>query len=213
MMNRMNKFLQLLLSASMLLLFMSSSCHASFFVSPSHFSRGAGIAIRTKKSHKMSTHSNNDNDSNSNSNNDNIDDNYSFLQDLQKAKIQKLGADIPTPPALQQSIQNSQNEFLNAMKQVKSDFNKIKDEIGVDAAIDLFKRDWDEEDRLWEEEMEKGWVEMEEEKEKEEVDFFSWFRYDDDEEEEEIFLDDDVDTRSNQEGIDFDFTDNTNAFQ
>ena len=105
----------------------------------------------------MSLLDDNDGNNNSNNNSDNEmqekedDNNDEFLQDLLRAKSEKLGMDIPTSSQqIQESIQNSQNEFLMAMKQAKIDFKKSKDDLGVDGAIDLLKQDWDEEDRLWE---------------------------------------------------------------
>ncbi len=99
--------------------------------------------------------SNNNNDTKKSDNCTNIsnsNENYDeFLQDLSKAKSEKLGMDIPTSSKqIQESIQNSQNEFLDAMKQAKIEFDQSKEEIGVDGAIEKLKEGWDEEDRLWE---------------------------------------------------------------
>ncbi len=97
-----------------------------------------------KKKKKEGNQTNNDN-------NDDDDDDDKFLQDFSRAKSQKFGMDIPTSSKqIQESIESSQNEFLNAMKQAKEDFQKSKEDVGVDGAIELLKQNWDEEDKLWE---------------------------------------------------------------
>ena len=103
----------------------------------------------------MSLFDNNNNDNNNNNNDSNDEKtnqkDYDFLQDLSRAKSEKIGMDIPTSSKqIQESIESSQNEFLTAMKQAKIDFQKSKADVGVDGAIELLKQDWDEEDRLWE---------------------------------------------------------------
>jgi hypothetical protein len=93
---------------------------------------------------------------------DDVDDDVAFLNDLQKAKRSKLGMDIKpillssSDPQIQESIQNSQNEFLMAMEQAKQDLSKSKDELGgsIDGAIDLLKIKWDEEDLQYKLELE-----------------------------------------------------------
>lgn len=97
-----------------------------------------------------------DNDDEYEKNNNNNKD-YSFLQDLQNAKQSKLGTDILplTSSQIQESAENSENDFLNAMKEAKAEFKKSEDELGVDGAIDQLKEGWDEEDQQWEEEKER----------------------------------------------------------
>lgn len=84
------------------------------------------------------------------------DNDISFFQDFQNAKVRKLGADIPISSHIQESIKNSENDFLSAMKQVKTDFQRSKEKFGLNQAIDMLKQDWDEEDRLWDIEIEKA---------------------------------------------------------
>ena len=74
---------------------------------------------------------------------------YKFMKDLQDAK-QKIGTPIGyecTEEAEEAAI-SAQNDFLEAMKQAKKEFNEAKEELGVDEAINLMKSQWDMEDRL-----------------------------------------------------------------
>ena len=153
----------------------SSAQSASLgFIHYSSFSFGFGCfhhyAVsqqqRTRKRHEnvvliMSLFDNNNDNNNrhdddENENTPNKDTNsledYEFLQDFYSAKSEKFGMNIinTSSDEIQQSIQDSQNEFLNAMKLAKEEFTKSKNDVGLDCAIELLKEDWDEEDRLWE---------------------------------------------------------------
>ena len=64
------------------------------------------------------------------------DNDISFFQDFQNAKVRKLGADIPISSHIQESIKNSENDFLSAMKQVKTDFQRSKEKFGLNQAIE-----------------------------------------------------------------------------
>mmetsp|Transcript_5923 Transcript_5923/g.6599 ORF Transcript_5923/g.6599 Transcript_5923/m.6599 type:complete len:232 (-) Transcript_5923:362-1057(-) len=112
-----------------------------------------------KQDNNMSNSNENFADANDGSNDDNDNDNdnaddedYQFLRDFEKAKIQKLGAPIPKEQAEKSAIE-AENEFLNAMNQVKQEFSDIKEEIGLDGAIDIMKKKWDAYDRLQEVEL------------------------------------------------------------
>ena len=63
--------------------------------------------------------------------------NDSFYRNLEQAKRDKLGADIPKEQ-LQASAQEAENEFLQAMKEARQQFQKAKAKLGSDGAVDLF---------------------------------------------------------------------------
>ena len=64
-------------------------------------------------------------------------DDSDFYRDLERAKIDKLGVDIPPEQARQSAIQAEQ-DFLAAMKEVSKEFQEAKEELGSDGAVDLF---------------------------------------------------------------------------
>jgi hypothetical protein len=70
-----------------------------------------------------------------NNNNNNNDD--EFYRDLQKAKIKNFGGTLP-PQQLRESAIQAEDDFLTAMKETKKDFQKIKNELGSDGAVDIF---------------------------------------------------------------------------
>jgi hypothetical protein len=72
---------------------------------------------------------------NNNNNNNNNDD--EFYRDLQKAKIKNFGGTLP-PQQLRESAIQAEDDFLTAMKETKKDFQKIKNELGSDGAVDIF---------------------------------------------------------------------------
>ena len=84
---------------------------------------------------------NNDDEQNNNNNNDdnNSDDeqNKEFYRDLQKAKMKNFGRALP-PEQLRESAIQAESDFLTAMKETKKDFQKIKNEVGSDGAVDVF---------------------------------------------------------------------------
>jgi hypothetical protein len=88
-----------------------------------------------------------------------IDD--SFYLDLKKAKAEKLGAEIP-PEQLKESARGAENEFLQAMKQTTQDFEKAKETLGSEGAVELFL------DNLRKEDERKGNLEREYVEEEEE---------------------------------------------
>ena len=63
--------------------------------------------------------------------------NDSFYRNLDQAKRDKLGADIPKEQ-LQALAQEAENEFLQAMKEARQEFQKAKSKLGSDGAVDLF---------------------------------------------------------------------------
>ncbi len=89
-------------------------------------------------------------------NDDNInydDEDMDFLRDFQAAKVEKLGVPIPVELSDEEQkavAENAANDFLAAMAQVKKDFQKSKDDLDgdADAAIDMLKSQWDQEERL-----------------------------------------------------------------
>ncbi|VEU36349.1 unnamed protein product [Pseudo-nitzschia multistriata] len=76
-----------------------------------------------------------------------------FYRDLQRAKLDKLGRSIP-PDQVKQSAAQAEADFLRAMSETKDEFQKAKDELGSDGAIDLFLEKIREEDKRREEEKE-----------------------------------------------------------
>mmetsp|Transcript_11070 Transcript_11070/g.15593 ORF Transcript_11070/g.15593 Transcript_11070/m.15593 type:complete len:169 (-) Transcript_11070:9805-10311(-) len=67
----------------------------------------------------------------------NTEEEDEFYHDLRKAKKDLLGADIP-PEQLKQSAEYAENEFLKAMKEATEEFQTVKEEMGSEAACDLF---------------------------------------------------------------------------
>jgi hypothetical protein len=97
-----------------------------------------------------SSSSNHDDEDNTNSNNNERNDKeFEFMKDLQNAK-QQLGTPIgyESTEEAETAAENSQNDFLAAMKSVKDEFQDSKEELGADRAIDLIKTQWDMEDQL-----------------------------------------------------------------
>lgn len=60
-----------------------------------------------------------------------------FYRDLERAKIEKLGASIPPEQARQSALQAEQ-DFLSAMKEVQAEFIEAKEEMGSDGAVEMF---------------------------------------------------------------------------
>ena len=79
----------------------------------------------------------NDEDSNSSAEENYAMMNDSFYRNLDQAKRDKLGADIPKEQ-LQALAQEAENEFLQAMKEARQEFQKAKSKLGSDGAVDLF---------------------------------------------------------------------------
>jgi hypothetical protein len=65
------------------------------------------------------------------------DDDADFYRDFQKAKNEKFGSPIP-PEQLKESAKDAEQEFLQAMKQSRKEFQDAKDELGSNGAVDLF---------------------------------------------------------------------------
>lgn len=91
--------------------------------------------------HALGNNSGDSHDSNSgddgNSESDYGDDDASFYADLREAKNQKLGAPIPDNYFAARAAIDSENEFLNAMKNAKAEFSEAKAETGsVDGAVE-----------------------------------------------------------------------------
>jgi hypothetical protein len=82
------------------------------------------------------------------------DDDAAFYRDLKEAKKKILGAPIP-PEQLKDSAVDAEQEFLEAMKQTKKEFEEAKEELGSkDAAIDFFLQKLREVDEQGDEEEE-----------------------------------------------------------
>ena len=64
-------------------------------------------------------------------------DDKEFYRDLYKAKMEKLGGEIP-PEQAKQSAEQAENEFLNAMKETTEEFQQAKEQLGSQGAVDLF---------------------------------------------------------------------------
>jgi hypothetical protein len=67
----------------------------------------------------------------------NDDDDDKFYRDLQRAKASKLGKSIPEEQ-IRQTSQQSESDFLRAMKETKKEFQRAKEQLGSDGAVDLF---------------------------------------------------------------------------
>jgi hypothetical protein len=67
----------------------------------------------------------------------NDDDDDKFYRDLQRAKASKLGKSIPEEQ-IRQTSQQSESDFLRAMKEAKKEFQRAKEQLGSDGAVDLF---------------------------------------------------------------------------
>jgi len=78
-------------------------------------------------------------------------DDNEFMNDLESAK-QKLGTPLSSIPItdeeFKQASEDAKNDFVAAMKVVSEEFKVQKDLLGVDGAIDLFRSQWEVEDRL-----------------------------------------------------------------
>lgn len=60
-----------------------------------------------------------------------------FYRDLRRAKKQKFGRSIPPEQARESAVQ-AEGDFLRAMRETKDEFQKAKEELGSDGAVDLF---------------------------------------------------------------------------
>mmetsp|Transcript_5650 Transcript_5650/g.5375 ORF Transcript_5650/g.5375 Transcript_5650/m.5375 type:complete len:88 (-) Transcript_5650:152-415(-) len=68
---------------------------------------------------------------------------------LRQQKNEKLGAPFPLSEDEQVEVaENAEADFLTAMTQVKKEFAKAKEDLGIDGAVGMLKDQWDEEDRL-----------------------------------------------------------------
>jgi hypothetical protein len=81
------------------------------------------------------------------------DDDDEFYRNLRKAKLEKLGGSIP-PEQVREVTAQAEDDFLQAMKNTKDEFQRAKEELGSDGAVDFFLEKIQEEDRLREEEQE-----------------------------------------------------------
>eukprot|EP00536_Pseudo-nitzschia_multiseries_P012285 jgi/Psemu1/31583/gm1.31583_g len=70
-----------------------------------------------------------------------------FYRALQRAKLKKLGGSIP-PEQVKESAAQAEADFLQAMKETKTEFQKAKEELGSDGAVDLFLDRIREEDKF-----------------------------------------------------------------
>lgn len=91
--------------------------------------------------HALGNNSSEDSDCNNSGdddgNNESDDDDASFYADLREAKNEKLGAPIPDNYFAARAAIDSENEFLNAMKNARAEFAEAKAEIGsVDGAVE-----------------------------------------------------------------------------
>ena len=78
-----------------------------------------------------------DSNSGDDGNSESDDDDASFYADLREAKNAKLGAPIPDNYFAARAAIDSENEFLNAMKNAKAEFAEAKAETGsVDGAVE-----------------------------------------------------------------------------
>jgi hypothetical protein len=64
------------------------------------------------------------------------DEDAAFYVDLREAKKAKFGSDLPQEQ-LKESSKSSELEFLNAMKQVKQEFQDAKETLGLDGAVEM----------------------------------------------------------------------------
>lgn len=69
--------------------------------------------------------------------NRNDNDDADFYRDLRQAKKEKLGRSIPPEQARESAVQ-AEGDFLQAMRETKEEFEKAKEELGSDGAVDLF---------------------------------------------------------------------------
>ena len=67
-----------------------------------------------------------------------------IYRSLEEAKL-RLGGEIP-PDQAREAARNSENDFLAAMEEVSQKFEKDKQKLGSDAAINLMKDQWDQEE-------------------------------------------------------------------
>jgi hypothetical protein len=74
-----------------------------------------------------------------------------FYRDLENAKKEKMGMDIPKEQAAE-AARDLENEFLKAMQETRTEFEEAKDELGSDGAIDLLLGKIQKEDEIREEE-------------------------------------------------------------
>jgi hypothetical protein len=78
-------------------------------------------------------------------------DDNEFMNDLETAK-QKLGTPLSSIPIndeeFKQASEDAKNDFVAAMKVASEEFKVQKDLLGVDGAVDLFRSQWEVEDRL-----------------------------------------------------------------
>ena len=91
---------------------------------------------------------------------DDEDDGTAFYRDLQQAKKEKLGAEIP-PDQLRDSAISGEEEFLNAMKQSQKEYQEAKEKQGEDSlsASDFFlQKIRKEEERQKQREEEEGMI-------------------------------------------------------
>ena len=65
------------------------------------------------------------------------DDDDEFYRDLRRAKHEMLGRSIPPEQARESAVQ-AESDFLRAMRETKDEFEKAKEELGSDGAVDLF---------------------------------------------------------------------------
>ena len=97
-----------------------------------HHSRYVGM----RRAFLLKNQMGNDDDEEDGNNNDRGIDS-TFYRDLQKAKAKKLGGTIP-PEQAKEVAQESENEFLKAMKETKQEFEAAKEQFGSQGAVDLF---------------------------------------------------------------------------
>uniref|UniRef100_A0A7S1FQ09 Uncharacterized protein n=1 Tax=Corethron hystrix TaxID=216773 RepID=A0A7S1FQ09_9STRA len=82
---------------------------------------------------------------------DGFDNDAEFYRDLRRAKNQKLGRPIPPEQARESAVQ-AEGDFLQAMRESKDEFQRAKEELGSDGAVDLFLERIREEDERQDEE-------------------------------------------------------------
>ncbi len=80
-----------------------------------------------------------------------FDNDDEFYRDLRRAKNQKLGRSIP-PEQAQESAVQAEGDFLQAMRETKDEFQRAKEELGSDGAVNLFLERIREEDERQNEE-------------------------------------------------------------
>ena len=94
-----------------------------------------------------------DGDSEDQSHEDALQNDADFYRDLRRAKMQMLGRSIP-PEQARESAAQAEDDFLRAMRETKDEFQKAKDQLGSDGAVEMFldrireedERDDEEED-------------------------------------------------------------------